>query len=239
MLRKSALDEEENHERWLVSYADFITLLFAFFVVMYSVSQVNEGKYRVMSKSLESAFERSSARLNPIDLGSPKTSLKDPFEGEAGSQGLPTIQANEGVQAPTGDNDEDSELDSKGVIPTPLEEIEEAIKSKLDSVIDTGLIAVRRGERWLEIDMKSALLFQSGSANLNPSAELLIETLGEIIMTNQQKVRVRGYTDDQKIANEIYASNWELSAARAAHVVRRLQFQGIDPGRMVVEGFGQ
>lgn len=235
MLRKSALDEVENHERWLVSYADFITLLFAFFVVMYSVSQVNEGKYRVMSKSLEEAFVRSSPKLNPIDLGSPPTVLVDPIKGEMETQIIPKIQ--DGVASD--DEQGSGETDEAGRVTSPLIEIEQTLKARLDSVIETGLISIRRGEQWLEVDMKSGLLFQSGSANLNPSAGLLIEALGEVIQENQQKIRIRGYTDNQQIANEYFASNWELSAARAAHVVRRLQIQGINPARMAVEGFGQ
>ena len=73
MARRKRVEEQENHERWLVSYADFITLLFAFFVVMYSVSSVNEGKYRVLSDSMLSAFTGSTKTLDPIPYNSKLT----------------------------------------------------------------------------------------------------------------------------------------------------------------------
>lgn len=214
--RKLATGEQENHERWLVSYADFITLLFAFFVVMYAISSINAGKYRVLAESLEKAFQHQPGQnggkaAEPIQVGKPPRTF-EPIELD----------------------------DSLGKEAVRLEQISDQLEEVLAPYIEEDLIAVERTRFWVAVEMKSSMLFASGSAKLDQAADPVLIKLAEVVrQMPDNPVQVEGHTDNVPIGNQQFPSNWELSAARAASVVRRLIRYGVAPARLAAVGYGE
>lgn len=226
MLRRSKEIEEDNTERWLVSYADFITLLFAFFVVMYSISQVNEGKYRILSESLISAFDTPAKSKQPIQQGQINQS--------------PTIASNSTKQVfDDGGGNEKIADDQEYLSTADFNQIEQQLTRQLQDLIDNNLATITRTKDWLEIDLRSALLFQSGSDQLTANARVVIEELADTLRNNRQIIVVRGHTDNIPIETRQFSSNWSLSAARAVAVVRLLQNNSISPQRLLAQGHGE
>ena len=204
MARKKKHEEPENHERWLVSYADFITLLFAFFVVMYSVSSVNEGKYRVLSDALLAAFRSPQKTLQPIQIGS---SAKSPQSNNLDFRNAPNIIAAPNLPLP-----DISRKNIGGGMENPLAELADRVEMALSRLIDEDLIAVRFEDKYVEIEIKSNILFPSGGTKLTLKAKKILTKLAKILRNYPNFVRVEGHTDNTAIRSKIYASNWVLSA---------------------------
>ena len=234
-------EEHENHERWLVSYADFITLLFAFFVVMYSVSSVNEGKYRVLSDTLESAFQAKQSNTTVTPVGQPARSLV-PLPGAALPAGKSekssdiTVNELEDAAAQSGNAAKrignQSQTQDAGAVTAALNE-------KLAELVKKKLIEVTRGDGWVNVEMKSNILFDSGSAKLSAEARPMLAEVAGALVGFANPLQVRGYTDNKPINTLAYPSNWELSAARAASVVHLFSDLNIDPKRMSAVGFSE
>lgn len=251
MARKKKHEEHENHERWLVSYADFITLLFAFFVVMYAVSSVNEGKYRVLSDALVSAFRSAPKSMEPIQVGNP---AKSPHETDLEQRANPSVLKRPDmlINKPVKDQQEKSdeprtkwpiqtERDPAGTKQAPhsLNSIAEQIERAMAGLIHKNLVKVRRDEFWLEVEINTNILFPSGDAHLQLEAKPILNELAKILRNFENSIKVEGFTDNVPINNMIYPSNWELSAARSASVVNLLMTQGIRPTRMAAIGYGE
>ncbi len=205
---------ETNHERWLVSYADFITLLFAFFVVMYALSNLSAGKYKVLAESLEKVFQQRNE--SPLRV-------KDPIQtGE-----IPRSLHSSSI------------LDGGVEEVTMLERMSEQLEEVLAPYIDEDLVAVEHHRFWVVVEMKSSLLFPSGSAELGKGADAVLGKLAEIVREMPKNpVVIEGHTDNVPIHTARFPSNWELSAARAARVVRRLAALGVSPKRLAAVGYG-
>lgn len=214
MPRRRHHEEHENHERWLVSYADFITLLFAFFVVMYSISSLNEGKYKILSQSLTGVFNQPDRSIKPIPVGEerPRTSEAELVLPEDGAP-----------QAP---------MDS-------LESIASSVREAFGDLIQSSQLKVSGNELWIEIELSSSLLFSSGEALPNNAAFEIIEKVAKILAPYENPIHVEGFTDNQPIQTAQFPTNWELSAARAASIVRMLAMDGVNPGRMAAVGYGE
>lgn len=214
--------DKENHERWLVSYSDFITLLFAFFVVMYSISSVNEGKYKVLSKTLIGAFdvvEKKQSSSNLVELGEyVKNSLID-FPGQSNKEGDLV----------------DTDREQIG----QLGELSEQVESAFADLIEDKEIAINGNETWVEISLSSGLLFGSGSATPSAAAQPILEEIAGILSGYKNPIRVEGFTDNVPISSTVFPSNWELSAARSATVVRLLAQAGVEAERMAAIGYGE
>lgn len=230
MARRKKHAEHENHERWLVSYADFITLLFAFFVVMYSISSVNEGKYRVLSDSLEAVFTDPKRSVKPIQVGeiSRGQGPETPSEAEG-------VLANNPIELPA--TPYRPPLDEQQI--RTINEISNQFNQALKEMIDNNDVTVKKGDDWLELEIRSEVLFQSGEARLETGAIPVIGTIAGILSTSANPIQVEGFTDNKPINTPKYPSNWELSAARAASVVHLLQRYGLTPGRMSAIGYGE
>ena len=245
MARKKKHEEHENHERWLVSYADFITLLFAFFVVMYSVSAVNEGKFRVLSESLVAAFRDNPKSLDPVKLGSPVRS--PPLPGQTHDPAPPQPGLMPPVQLPIQNRDQASQKAAAAAARAKIEaEREKAIsqmaadlEKELAPLIDQNLVSVRRNKYWLEVEIKTSILFPSGSARLANSAIATLKKVAVILGSYPNPIHVEGFTDNQPISTVAFPSNWELSAARAASVVHLFSAAGIQAERMAAIGYGE
>jgi chemotaxis protein MotB len=213
--------EDEKHDRWLVSYADFVTLLFAFFVVMYSISFINEGKYRVLSDSLSQAFDPRKENLD-LEMNAP---INPPS-----LMPLSVSRLHPGRQS----DDQVSEKDK-----LELHSIAVKVKQDLTDLIDKELVNINEKDLWLEVEIKSSILFPSGNAIPSTSAEPVLKKIAGILEGYDNQVQVEGFTDNVPITNDIYPSNWELSAARAASVVHLFTRSGVDPQRMSAIGYGE
>ncbi len=271
MARKKKHEEHENHERWLVSYADFITLLFAFFVVMYSMSSVNEGKYRVLSESMTAAFRPLTRSLMPIQIGEPVRSIRQPefaviqdvpvpiniipeIPGKA-STAVSVVSGNDGnadeaLENPT-EGDEINRGEGLEAGPSQIEGLGmdegdqtlaflgSEIEGYFEEMLKDGEIEVRQNPLWLEIEINSNVLFPVGSVSPPPEAELILQTMGGILSRYPNPLMVEGFTDNSPMSGSVFPSNWELSSARAASVVRLFEEAGVEPVRMSSVGFGE
>jgi len=235
--RRRQLDYSDNHERWLVSYADFITLLFAFFVVMYSISTAREGSYRVLSDSIVRALNTPLLALKRESSGG----VEMPDAWSAGAPDTGSSQAmiplkpellNRGLsRAEPGD----AAAESRGEI----DRLAGAVENRVSDFIDEELIKVERNDYWLEIEIKAQLLFASGSRVLLSDAVPVLENFASVLRDVPNLVNVEGFTDNVPIRNGRFPSNWELSAARAATVVRLFEENGIAPERLSATGYGE
>lgn len=219
-MRHNLNKESENTDRWLVSYADFITLLFAFFVVMYSVSQVNEGKFKVLSETLMDAFVQPERSLRPIQVG----------------------QVNRTDTETSGDDIYASDYFGEPATPESeraFEDIKEEFATSLQQLIEADVVKLRSNEHWFVIDIRSGMLFPSGSDQLTTGGQQLIQTIAEEYQDKPNAIHIRGYTDNVPIRSRRFSSNWALSSARAVAVLELMQEVGVDPERLVPEGYGE
>ncbi|RWU20761.1 flagellar motor protein MotD [Pseudomonas alkylphenolica] len=220
MARRRQPEEHENHERWLVSYADFITLLFAFFVVMYSISSINEGKYKILSQALIGVFNDPEKSMRPIPIGDERPLTVKPAE--------PLIKDSDQVDAGLAQTSSD-----------PLKTITDDVRDAFGDLIKSDQMTVRGNELWVEIELNSSLLFGSGDAMPSDVAFNIIEKVAKILKPFANPVHVEGFTDDLPIRTAQYPTNWELSSARAASIVRLLAMEGVNPARMASVGYGE
>lgn len=266
MARKKKEEEHENHERWLISYADFITLLFAFFVVMYSISAINEGKYRVLSDSLVVAFHSTAHTVDPIQVGEISKSSEQPglikaFVEQKNSplnqepRSLAPIVRGDYSTTPqmrlgtaSGEQSAKDQADKvqsgggdqslrEGML--AIKKMADDIEKALADLIKRDLIAVRRSDLWVEVEIKTSILFPSGSARLQAGALPILNEIARILKGFPNPIRVEGFTDSVPINTMAFPSNWELSAGRSASVVHLFTKEGVDPRRMASIGFGE
>ena len=236
--RRRQHDEHENLERWLVSYADFVTLLFAFFVVMYAISTVNEGKYRVLSDTLTEAFRdpgKSAAQARGPEPPLAPILIEPSPSAAAGAGGHAGADAAAGIlpagSALVGERQQGATQD--------LDTLAEQIADELQPFLGQRLIEISKVGDTVEVAMKSQMLFESGSARLSPQAMPALEGVGRVLASAGNAIRVEGHTDNRPINTLQFPSNWELSAARAASVVHFLMRLGIEPARMAAIGYGE
>ena len=236
MGRKKKPEEHVNQERWMVSYADFITLLFAFFVMMYSISIVNTGKFKVLSESLTAAFTDPARSLEPIQVGDlvrAPADMQDQSFADPQPKPIRPVEMRQMAKLV----DVDPVLLDKAS--KQLDEIQERVETAMADMIDQGAITVQRSEYWIEIEMNSSVLFESGSSILYPRVVPILTQLGRVMIDFPNHVHVEGYTDTVPINTEMFPSNWELSGSRAATVVRLFEFTGVKPDRLAAIGYGE
>ncbi|MGE3296889.1 MAG: flagellar motor protein MotD [Porticoccaceae bacterium] len=254
MARKPKHEEHENHERWLISYADFITLLFAFFVVMYSVSSVNEGKYRVLSEALVASFRSPAKSVLPVQIGTP---AKSPPRDNFSARQTPTAIMVPNIPVPkpkrplaTSDQTQDrakgqgkrgniASGEDGATTERVLKVIAREIEQAMSELIADGLVTVRRNPRAVEVEINTNVLFPPGSATLSTAARKVVVELADVLQKFPHSIHVEGFTDDVPISSAVFPSNWELSAGRAASVVHLFTDAGIQPARLVAIAYGQ
>lgn len=226
--------EREDLDRWLVSYADYMTLMFALFVVLYALSLVKNEEFSVLTESLTQMFEKP--RQSETGFAGPSLLINNAPQSQFPRYGssLDTAKGPELIADAT----RLAELNQQ-FLGSPLESLEQELTQSLAQLLEQGLARVREEDDWLIIELNSGLLFPSGSANTNNSARVILQEISKIINPINNFLRIRGYTDNIPIANELFASNWELSVARATSVLRLLESLGTPPQRMVIEGYGQ
>ena len=213
MPRKKYDEAVENHERWLISYADFITLLFAFFVVMYAVSVVNEGKYKVFSVSLGDAFGGTSTSA-PVASSQLQSVIS-----------LPAILEKKRSEAMKREKER-------------LTRLAQDLRSTLAPLVKEGKVRVTQNSRGVTVEINASVLFDPGEAKLTSQSNQALRALAIQLRDDPHAVQVEGHTDNTPIANQLFASNWELSAVRAGSVVRLFIDSGVPPSRLTVVGHG-
>lgn len=210
MGRKKKHPEHVNHERWLVSYADFVTLLFAFFVVMFAVSQVDSAK---LGRFTESFSKAEGLEIFP-------NSGKGVMPGSnAGTPGLVE------PEAPTSLTEELSGIQS------------EIKKAAAEGSLRDVQVIVKRNE--LVLRLPDSVLFDSGEDALREPAQKVLQRIAGELKKRDVEIRVEGHTDDRPIHNSRFDSNWNLSTRRATSVVARLAAEGIPGRRLSAAGFGE
>jgi chemotaxis protein MotB len=210
----------------MVSYADFITLLFAFFVVMYSISSVNKGKYETFSESLDQALfheEKLEKEVKPIQIGVIPTTIQ-PIE-------LPNLITV---------SEEERQL-SEEILQEKqrLDDVSEKFQDVLHPYVESKLVGIKKHDFWVELEMNSELLFASGKAELSVKAQPVLVKVAEVVRDVPNVINVEGYTDDVPISTGFYPSNWDLSSARATSVVKELVKNNIPPTRLSAVGYGE
>jgi chemotaxis protein MotB len=232
MARKKKHEDHVNHEAWAIPYGDLVTLLFALFTVMYAMSSVNEGKFRVLSDAMIAAFNGSPKSMRPLNIGEPEP-------GKGGEKPLIGITPTALIKIKSQDTVTAIPKPPSAAVPGSLIRMERAVQDAMRALIDAKLITVKRESMWLEIEINTDILFSSGSGAFSSSAEPVLDKLAEVLKPFPNPIRVEGHTDDRPIHTAAFPSNWELSAARAASVVHQFTKQGIDPLRLEIVGFGE
>jgi chemotaxis protein MotB len=214
--RRSRPEDPENHDRWLVSYADFITLLFAFFVVMYAISTLNEGKYRVLSDSLLQAFRHDRVVT-------------------AQTTGLaPINRTNGGIEVvhPT----RSAELVRRQKTQRMMA-LASRIAQAFGPLVQSGQVRLTQLPEGLAVEINASVLFAPASANVEPGAVAALSAVAATLAEVDNVIRVEGHTDAMPIGSSVYPSNWELSSARASAVVRLFIASGIASTRLAAIGY--
>jgi chemotaxis protein MotB len=205
-----------SHERWLVSYADFITLLFAFFVVMFAASAVDQGKIGKLAAAIQLAFR---------DLGifAAPSSRSPAITGGEIRGALPPITALR---------------DRRGM--SGLGKLQKDLARALAGEIQRGEVAMKLGREGLVVSLREVGFFDSGSAEVKLKSEPALARLAKVLAAGPYYVRIEGHTDNLPIHTERFASNWELSTARATGMARlfitRYEFPA---GRLSAAGFAE
>jgi chemotaxis protein MotB len=238
----------------MVSYADFITLLFAFFVVMYSISSVNEGKYKSLTHSLGTAFSNKNksvetrliaslpsfetpfTAVQPILLDTPTVTFKPiPLDNPAVTfKPVPLDNQTTAEVEKRRELSEDILKERK-----QLNQVSDQLEETLESFIDDKLVSVKRNDYWIELEMNSELLFLSGEATLSKKAQPALKKIAEVINPLPNAINVEGHTDNIPIGTLKFPSNWDLSSARATSVVQEFVKEGINPTRLSAIGYGE
>ena len=212
-------DEVDNHERWLVSYADFMTLLFAFFVVMYALSSVNEGKYRILSDAMVNAF--NSAQNNPVVT--PGTVVLPPIAVVQ----KPNVTSS-ASKAPDGDKQRQRDR---------MRNVARDILSVMAPLIEQGKVRVLETSRGVTIEINDSILFSPGQAQLQPPLVKALGAIAEVLAPTDFPITIEGHTDNVPIRNAQFPSNWELSAVRATTVLRLFADAGVAADRLTAIGY--
>jgi chemotaxis protein MotB len=216
MARKRYETESENHDRWLISYADLITLLFAFFVVMYAISVVNEGKYKIFAVSLDKAFtgKETNVVMVPGQV-QPMSNLAAPTMASPA-----TRKRNEALRRER----------------EALKKLAQELSAALGPLVKEGKVRVTQTALGVSVEINASVLFDPGEARLAPDSEQALRALGVVLRNDTHALQVEGHTDDTRIDTALYPSNWELSAVRASSVVRLFIDSGVAPQRLTAVG---
>ena len=207
--------------RWLVSYADILTLLLALFIVLYGISAPNEGQYKQVSSSLSQAFTR---KINTKDNSSEDSPGDISFVmDDSILEGYQEIFENWETQSKQSRNFSNMAFDLETTLVDALEDFQ---------------VQISVDEDWIEISLSSDIIFSPGSSYVNYIAEQAIEKIAILFKGNTYNIHIEGHTDDRPISNILYPTNWELSSARATSVLRVLEDMGIESNRLVASGFG-
>jgi chemotaxis protein MotB len=257
MGRRRKHEEHDNHEAWAIPYGDLVTLLLGFFVVMYSISSVNSGKYRVLSNALSAAFRGTPQSPQPISLGEPPANVSEQMPisqvnrmfaaGMPAYMRMPLPQARgtvrDGAQRAGSADPRQAQnaalAEAEAARERELNAIATDVSGVMTSLIRSNAVQVRKLGDAVEVQISADILFASGMAEPAPAALPVLANLAEALKPWPNAVQVEGHTDDLPVRSGAFRSNWELSGARAGSVVRLFTEHGVNPQRLAVVGYGQ
>src|SRR3954451_24523296 len=224
-MRRRHAAEHENHERWLVSYADFITLLFAFFVVMFASTRADKARVKAVSEAIDNALKNGT--MSPAIT----SILKNPHKAKTDNNETP-------LDAVSKDNSEAKKVLQPSAAVDELSKSLETLKSTLQKEVGNGSVRLALEHRGLVIELEAGAFFPSGGATLGSSAFPTVKKVAEVLNTLPNALRLEGHTDSLPINNSRFQSNWELSAARSIAMLRFLNEQfGVATERMAIVGY--
>lgn len=214
MARRRKREEHDNRDRWLISYADFVTLLFAFFVVMYSISSVNEEKFKTFGNALNIALNKPSGAISPVVMPEQQALLMvDRKTARMGAQ--------------------------QRKIQERMKNLNTSLSQVMAGLIEQRQVSVNLTRRGVEVDISASTLFRTGEAALQPGTLDVLRKVAAVLSKEELPIEVEGHTDDVPIATAQFPSNWELSSARASSVVRLLVDNGVPAQRLAVVGLAE
>jgi chemotaxis protein MotB len=234
MSRRKRPHSRANHERWLVSYADFITLLFAFFVVLYASAQVDKRKVGKLALAIQVAFQemgvfQASTTEVPVDVAEPMPfSTVQAIENKERTASLGRIASRpEGAL-------------STGVENGDLAQLHAELATVLAPEIKRKEIAMRVEPDGLVISLREVGFFESGSAEMKTASQAAFDRIASMLRRRDYRLRIEGHTDNAPIHNAQFRSNWELSTSRATEIVRLLIVrEGFGPDRLSAAGYAE
>lgn len=224
--------EHENEERWLLSYADMITLLMAFFVVLYAMSSVDSKKYEKLAVSLSESLGPRQVTPIELDLNPPLRRETERFRPETPA---PPAATPTPVEPPPGPSPEEVRKEK-------AERLRSAVVDRLlqEGANEDIVVSVSEDAKEVSIRLAASLLFQPGSAEMEETAVPMLEEMAAILQPLALPIRIEGHTDDVPINTPQFQSNWQLSAARAANVLLYMQNRfGLSPGLLSASGYGE
>jgi chemotaxis protein MotB len=214
MTRKRRTPDRINHDRWLVSYADFITLLFAFFVVLFSSSQVDKRKVGKVSVAMQEAFQQMGI-FQTANSRAPMVTT-DPLP----AANLQLIQDGKGTSSQGKLSAPLDKLTGPPPVPKDLGAVQRELASALAPEIERHEVVLKATREGLVISLQEMGFFESGSAELRANSEAAVARIAGVLSAQTNNVRIEGHTDNVPIHNSQFASNWELSTARATEMIR-------------------
>ena len=234
MSRKKKAAEHVSHDRWLVSYADFITLLFAFFVVLFSSSQVDKRKVGKVSMAMQEAFQQ----MGIFQTANSRTPMvtADPLPAE-------NIQLIEDGKGMSGRGKMASPFEKMMGYPPPpkgMRVLQKQLTSALSPELQRREVVLKANREGLVISLREIGFFDSGSAELRPASAAAVERIVGVLSAQPNNIRIEGHTDIVPIHNARFASNWELSTARATEMIRLFITQyNLPAARLSAAGYAE
>ena len=209
MFKSKESEEKVNTDRYLITYADLITLLLGLFVILYASSQVDEGKYKEFSSAFAQYFNAKKKAVTPGGKGvlaGEREMVPDPIAQSFGKK--------------------------------PLEEISREIQKSLHGMIEKGMITVRNTNTGILLTLPEKLLFESARAEVQPEGDIVLDSLAKVLQGLHYQVTIDGHTDSAPIRTFRYESNWHLSVARSLSVAYNLILKGVPEKNFIIRGFG-
>lgn len=219
MSRRAKHEEHENHERWLITYSDLITLLMIFFVIMYAMSSVSKAKFTALQQSLAAALHEDTS---------------SPLQNDGKSSLIESASSDNGHNPSTSTTNQ-SQVKSSQKIDNLAKQVHQYIVSH-NLQANVSSLDEQRG---IQITLRDVVLFDTGQATLKPGAQDLLEGLVPFFNRVDNPIVIEGYTDNQPIDTPQFPTNWDLSTARATDVVKFLQTQHVAPTRLSAVGYGE
>ena len=219
LLKSRRSSDHVHHDRWLVSYADFITLLFAFFVVLYASSKADQQKQAQIAQSIRSAFEALGVFPSPPDSHAAPADPKD----------VPPVNVVLG-----------DDLAASPEVQQDLHRLQNQLAAALAAQVAQHNIALKLGRDGLVISLRESGFYDSGSALPHPQSKPIIDRVAATIGATPYDIRIEGHTDNVPIHTAQFASNWELSTARATELAKLfIVSYRLAPARLSAAGFAE
>jgi len=233
-MRRKRAEKHHNHERWLVSYADFVTLLFAFFVVLYASAQIDKRRVGQLAMAIQVAFQQ----MGIFDASNTKPEVNNtepmPFSNVQMVENTERVQAmGRLVNSPRG------ELGGSPDRPD-MQQVQKELEKALEAQIMKRTVAVTPTKEGIVVSLREAGFFDSGSATLRAGTESTLDDFAKVMAPLRIRIRIEGHTDNVPIHNGKYDSNWELSTARATELIRLfITKYGMAPARLSASGYAE